>query len=304
MRKNDKKKKSKYNDYDFHGIKLVEWFATPGINLWLKVLFYLLDWYIRHPKATCFISNKKICEDLCSCGCPCTEAGVEEAMRVLKTPEATTPEYYKNGKSKGKKIKDGVGLIKCLYPHLDDKKEVIYTEEGTNVLSKTEWVEIGNNPNKYIHRKIYLNYIRIHKYISVFTGEHHILKKLRAKSRLKKLILKRPMSYIKRLLPEFKRQMRESIHEKYNQPRHMFWGFILLYSSKYYNAKHKNFIPEFARNEVKEQNIEHWLDKLEVNLRGSPYYIDVDMDTGEIIEEKKPEASSIVRTFFKAIKTA
>ncbi len=297
MRKNDKKKKNK--KYDLHGIKLEEWFATPGINLWMKVLFYLLDWYRKHPKSTCFISNKKIREDLCKCGCACTEAGVEEAMRILKTHEAITPEYYTTGKSKGKKKKDGVGLVKCLYPHLNANKEVVYTEDATNVLSKTEWVEMGLNPNKYVYRKIYLNYVRIHKYISIFTGEHHTLKKLRSKSRFKKLILKRPMSYVKTLIPEFKRQMRESIHEKYNKPKHMLYGFILIYGQRYYKTKLKNFIPDFARNQVKEQNSEEFLDMLDTSLRGSPYYVDI--DTGEIQEENKHESPAVIKEFLGAI---
>lgn len=292
MNKNNKKKP---NSYTMHGIKLEEWFATPGIELWHKELFYFLDWYIKHPKSTCFISNKKIKEDLCKCGCPCTESGVEEGIRILKTPEAVKPEYYTNGKKK----KDGVGLIRCLYPHLNDKGEVVYTEEGTNVLSKTEWIKMGKNPNKYIHRKIILNYVRIQKYISVFTKESHVYKKLRSKSRLKKLVMKRPMSYIKRILPEFKRQMRESIVEKYNKPKHMFYGFVLLYSKKYYKTKFKNYIPEFARNIVKEQNLEHWLDTLDTSLRGSPYYFNV--DTGEITEEKRPETPAVIKTFYEAI---
>ncbi len=259
MRKNDKKQ----HTYDLHFVKLEKWFSTPGIELWQKVLFYLLDWHIKHPTSKCFISNRKIHRDLLKCNCFCTEAGIEEAIRILKTSESS--DRY----SSGKKKKDGVGLIQCLYPHLNGD-QVEYTPSTENILSKAEWTSLNYNPNKYIYRILRLNYTKLNKYLSVYTKDSHILKKLPAKSRLKKLVYKRPISYTKRIMPDFKRQMRESVYEKYKNPKQMFYSWIVLYSNKYYNTSIKEIIPDFARNTVKEQNSEIWLDAIESKLRGSP----------------------------------
>lgn len=294
------RKNKKEYDYQMHGIKIEEWFALPGIRLWIKIAFYLLLWQNKHPNKTCFISNKKIHEDLVNMGCICTLRGVESAMKTLKTKAAKTPQYYTSGKSKGKKKKDGVGLITCLYPTLNDKGEMIYTEDTSNILTKTKWISMGKNPNEYIFRKIYINYPHYQKYMSVFTGEHTILKNLPAKSRLKKFIKQRPISYTKNLNEEFNKHIEEALIERYKTPEEMFKGFVYKYSRIYWNPTRfiYNYIPEHTRNYVKEQNAEEWLN-IDAKFKPSPPYVP---KTGEIIEETKESTPSCVKEFYEAIR--
>lgn len=300
LKTNKTRKNKKDYDYKYHGIKIEEWFALPGISLWVKIAFYLFLWQQNHPNRTCFISNKKIHEDLVNMGCICTIRGVESAMKVLKTKESKTPEYYTSGKSEGKKKKDGVGLITCLYPTLNKQGDVVYTEDTSNILSKTNWKAMGKNPNEYIFRKIHLNYPRYQKYMSVFTVENATMKGLPAKSRLKKFIKQRPISYTKNLNEEYNKHIQEAIMERYKTPEEMFKGFIYKYSRRYWDPTRYiyNYIPEHTRNQVKEQNTEEWL-SIDAKLKSSPPYVS---STGEIIKETKQSTPACVKEFFEKIR--
>lgn len=291
MRKNDKPKK-KY-DYNHHGMTIAEYIATPGIDLWLKVLFYLYDWHNKHRNKECFISNQKILKDFHALGWCCTPDGIEGAIRTLKTPEAITPEYYPSGRKK----KDGVGLIRVVYPSVNDKGEIEYTEDFSKIIYPKDWIALGLNPNDYIFRKIYIDYPKFRKYISIFSTEYHEYKELRGKSRFKKLVKKRPVSYVKDLAKEFDKQMAEAIVERSETADDMFYNFVYTYSRKYFRTSlYYNYIPNHAREQVEYQNKEDWIKLMKSHLRGTPY------DICHIQEIKPREPNPMIKDFYGRIR--
>lgn len=288
MRKNDKQvkisiKSQRKEDEKLvrmHGIKLPKWIATPGISLWIKVYFYILWWYVQHPGKVFFKNWSTICNDFIACGCVCTVEGIRDAIQVLKNQE--TEERYLTGKMKGKKKKGGVGLIK-----------VVYNEELKSQCAM---------PEEYIYKKVYIDMAKAKKLLSIFTADTAYVKKLKSKSRFKKLIFNRPLSiFTKSVAASIKRQLNEC-KEKYTSEEQMFFGFIEKYSSKKFDAsallrKHKS---RHAINLQEEQDMENWL-KLNANSANKLHHI-IDDDTGEIVNPPGQTSSEVVKSFFEAIR--
>ncbi len=270
--KAEPKKKKEY-DFSAHGIGIAEYIATPGIPDWIKVLHFMIWWYLqpKHRNSVFFMSYKGIKKAFKKMGyADCTIRNIEEAFRILKTPEA----------------KGGVDLIK-----------VVYAE-----VSKWQWIEQGNNPKKWVYRKVYLNWNRIHKYFSIFTTEGTIFKSLKPKSRLKKLVRARSMSFTKHLQVEFELAMKEAKIEKYKTARQMFYGFLYTVSRKFYDVTKliKKFIPEHTIDLQKEQDRMALLEAIDLALRGSPYDPFRNVPNNSDTNVKR-EAPASFKTFVKAI---
>lgn len=109
---------------------------------------------------------------------------------------------------------------------------------------KTESV----NPDKWIYRKITLNWRNIYKNFSVYDKDSKTYKELKAKSRLKKLINKRPCSYVKMNSLIFQKAKEELGDRKYQNEMQMFTGFVYTISSKYYNITKYNHRPAHLIN--------------------------------------------------------
>lgn len=261
-------------DYEFssHGIKIHEYLGISGIPLWLKTLEYVLAWYLHpsHKNQVFFKKYSTICNDLQECGCMCTERGIEEAFRILKTPEE----------------KGGLGLF-----------NVVYAE-----MSKKEWKASEHNPKKWIYRKVYLNWAKIHKYYSVFSTHSKVFKELRSKSRLKKLVQKRSKSFTRNLQQVFEMSMKEANLERYTSARKMFYGFLYSVSRNYYDVTKliQKFIPEHEIDLQKVQDAETWLEIVPSRLRGTP------LDPLRNIAQKsqsnaKGQAPASLHAFYEAI---
>ena len=183
-----------------------------------------MHWYLnpKHKNQAFFQKYSTIKKVFNEWGCECTEDGIEEAFRRLKASD--------------------LDLIKVEY----------------NELKKTEFVANGGNPNHYIYRKVFVNWKRLNKYMQVFTNSSHTLKELKNKSRLKKLVYKRYMSYTDNLKEIFKKAMEETSYEKYRSEKAMYLGWIVLHSSHYYksNIINEAYIPTHAINLRKAQDKE------------------------------------------------
>ncbi len=210
-------------EYSAHGISFSEYLRLDTIPVWIKVLFYLIEWYIhpKHKGSVFFQKYSTIERWFRRCGV----SGYRNLERDIRDA------FY---------ILEDLELIKKVY--------------ASGKKSESE------NPNAYIYRKVYLNWNRIHKYLSIFTTEG-AFKNLKAKSRLKKLVQCRFLSYTKKLQVAFEKAMKEAVLEKYETAKKMFYGFLYKISSKYYNVKRLiyNFIPEHERNLQKEQDEEEWI---------------------------------------------
>ncbi|MBR4496014.1 MAG: hypothetical protein IKP12_02655 [Acholeplasmatales bacterium] len=220
---NNKKDKREYK-YNAHGLSICEYVSNGKVELWLKVLFYIVHWYLnpKHKNQAFFQKYSTIKKVFNKWGCECTEDGIEEAFRRLKASD--------------------LDLIKVEY----------------NELTKAEFVANGGNPNHYIYRKVFVNWKRLNKYMQVFTNSSHTLKELKNKSRLKKLVYKRYMSYTDNLKEIFKKAMEETSYEKYRSEKAMYLGWIVLHSSHYYksNIINESYIPTHAINLRKAQDKE------------------------------------------------
>ena len=221
MTNNKNKREYKYNA---HGLSICEYVKNGKVELWLKVLFYIVHWYLnpKHKNQAFFQKYSTIKKVFNEWGCECTEDGIEEAFRRLKASD--------------------LDLIKVEY----------------NKHKKAEFVANGGNPNHYIYRKVFVNWKRLNKYMQVFTNSSHTLKELKNKSRLKKLVYKRYMSYTDNLREIFKKAMEETSYEKYRSEKAMYLGWIVLHSSHYYKSKIINeaYIPTHAINLRKAQDKE------------------------------------------------
>ena len=241
--KNQVSKKKKEYDYAAHGIGIEEYIRTPGISDWIKVLHYMLWWYLqpKHKDLVFYQKYSTIKRIFKKWGyVDCTVRNIKEAFRILKSSEAD----------------GGVDLI-----------SVVYAE-----CSKYEWALRGNNPKKWIFRKVYMKWHRIHKYFSVFATEGLVFKSLRAKSRLKKLVRARQMSYTKHLQGQFELFMKRAKIERYNSAKQMFYGFLYTVSRAFYDVTKliKNFRPEHTIDLQKEQDAKAYAEAAEKALRGSP----------------------------------
>lgn len=220
---NNKKNKREYK-YNAHGLSICEYVKNGKVELWLKVLFYIVHWYLnpKHKNQAFFQKYSTIKKVFSEWGCECTEDGIEEAFRRLKASD--------------------LDLIKVEY----------------NELKKSKFVANGGNPNHYIYRKVFVNWKRLNKYMQVFTNSSHTLKELKNKSRLKKLVYKRYMSYTDNLREIFKKAMEETSYEKYRSEKAMYLGWIVLHSSHYYksNIINESYIPTHAINLRKAQDRE------------------------------------------------
>lgn len=210
--------------YNAHGLSICEYVKDGKVELWLKVLFYIVHWYLNPKhKGKVFFQKYSTIKNVFSKWCfECTEDGIEEAFRRLKAPD--------------------LDLIKVEY----------------NELKKTEFVENGGNPNHYIYRKVYINWKKLNKYMSIYTNSSKTLKELKNKSRLKKLVYKRFMSYTWNLSDIYKKAMEETSYEKYRNEKAMYLGWIVLHSSNYYKSRiiNKKYLPEHAINLRKAQDKE------------------------------------------------
>ena len=231
------------NRFSAHGISIIDYINTD-VELWLKVLAYIMHWYLnpKHDGKTFFMKYKTIVNIFKKWGFECTERGMEEAFRILKTPED----------------KGGVGLIKVEYADT----------------TKANWIAQGYNPRKWIYRKVYLNWAKLRKYMSVFTAESKTLKNLASKSRFKKLIYKRFMSYTWTMQALFDKEMKEAKIEKYTTANKMFYGFIYTYSRKYYDPSKliKKYVPEHMIDLQKKQDMEGFVEAMEL-MRAKGYVI-------------------------------
>ncbi len=229
-------------EYSSHGIKLQEYVNNPEISTWIKVLTYIIQWYLYPPhKGKVFFQKySTIVKFFGKCGFKTNERMIEEAFWILKTPEN----------------KGGVNLIKCVYADT----------------SKSDWTNSGENPKKWVYRKVYLNWKRIHRYFSIFTTEGKDFKNLPPKSRLKKLVRCRSLSYTKELQTQFELAMKEAKIERYNSARKMFYGFLYTVSRNFYDVTKliKNYIPDHTIDIQKEQDEEVWIQIADTRLRGSP----------------------------------
>lgn len=231
-------------------------------ELWLLVLFLIVDWYLVHEpkkKRPFAWRYSTIQKTLAHYGYYCTIDGIQEALRVLKD----------------------LDLIKVVYPRNNDG----------SIMTRAEWEANGHNPKKYVYRTIYIKWGKLYKYLSIYTPNDAVFKRLGigAKSRLKKLIFKRPMSFINQAV--FKRAKEEVMHESYKTSNEMFFGFISEYSTKYYNPtnKLKLNVPEHLIDLQKEQ------DSYAESLNKRPHEVN----------ERPPvvnEHPSIAKEFFNTIK--
>ncbi len=270
----ESKKKKEY-EYSAHGIGIDEYIATPGIPDWIKVLHYIIWWYLqpKHKNLVFFQKYSTIKKVFRKWGyTDCTVRNIKEAFRILKSPED----------------KGGVDLISVVYADC----------------SKKEWIERGNNPKKWIYRKVYMKWHRIHKYFSVFTTEGLVFKSLRAKSRLKKLVRARQMSYTKHLQGQFELFRKRAKIERYNTAKQMFYGFLYTVSRSFYDVTKliKNFIPGHTIDLQKEQDAAAYIEAAEIALRGSPS----DPNRYQVSSEtpKAPESfNQLLKAMDKAIKS-
>lgn len=264
-----------------HGISIIEYIRSD-VELWLKVLAFLMHWYMNPKNAgkAFFMKHETIKGVFNKWGFECTNSGIKDALKKLAA--------------------DDLGLIKIVYADRD---------ADFNYMTKSEWVAAGNNPKKYIYRRIYLNWAKLRKYMSVFTGESHVLKDLPSKARLKKLIYKRFMSYTWTLQAMFDKQMKESKIEKYTSAHKMFYGFIFTYSKKYYDptALIKNYIPEHAIDLQKEhdsQAFDYAMGVLDEALKkhGQGFLKHYQVTGSEASSKASNEAPLVVKEFFNSIK--
>ena len=233
-KENSFKNNSKNFKYNAHGISIVDYVKEGKIELWLKVLFYIVHWYLnpKHKGKVFYQKYSTIRKAFAEWGFYCTDEGIEEAFRRLKAKD--------------------LDLIKVEY----------------NELKKEEFVANGGNPNHYIYRKVFINWKRLNKYLSIFTDSSVALKELPAKARMKKLIYKRFVSYTWTLSDIFKKAMEETNYEKYRNEQAMYLGWIVLHSCNYYKSKivNKNYLPEHAINYRKAQDIEALKEAIDIAL--------------------------------------
>lgn len=274
IKKDQIKKTKKEYDYSAHGIGIQEYIATPGIPDWIKVFHYMLWWHLqpKHKNLVFFQSYATIKRIFKKWGYKdCTKRNIEEAFRILKTIES----------------EGGVDLINVVYADC----------------SKKEWIARGNNPKKWIYRKVYMKWHRIHKYFSVFTTEGTVFKSLRAKSRLKKLVRARQMSYTKHLQGQFELFRKKAKIERYNSARQMFYGFLYTVSKTFYDVTKliKNYIPGHTIDLQKEQDEVAYIEAAAIALRGSPSdpFRNQSIKTLEEVKKATPPAS--FKSFVEAI---
>lgn len=218
------KGKVKYNNkYSAHGISLPEYIATPGISLWMKLLFYIMIWYEKHPGQVFFRKYSTIVSDFSIYGHDCKWTGIRNALWILRNENLVKVEY--------------------------------------NELTKTQWVAQGNNPNKYVYRTIRINYARVNKFLSCYIASYKTMKDLPSKSRLKRFFNQRFMSYTRNLTTEFKRQMKDATVETYKTPMDMLKGCVYGMNKFYDPSKFiLNYIPEHTidlnEEDIKQANAE------------------------------------------------
>ena len=271
---NKEPKKKKEYDYSAHGIGIAEYIANPKVPDWMKVLHFMLWWHLqpKHKNLTFFMSYSGIKRAFKEMGyADCTKRNIEESFRILKTSEE----------------KGGVDLISVVYANC----------------TKWEWTEKGNNPKKWVYRKVYMNWNRIHKYFSIFTTEGTAFKSLKAKSRLKKLVRGRQMSYTKHLQAQFELARKEAKIERYNSARQMFYGFLYTVSKAFYDVTKliKNYIPGHTIDLQKEQDDLAYAEAAALALRGSPSdpFRNQPIQTSN---EVKEEAPACFKAFMEAVK--
>lgn len=268
-----KRKEFKYNA---HGITIQEYVASPKIELWLKVFAYIMWWYMnpKHEGKHFFMKHSTIRKILEHWGCKCTDRGIEEAFRILKTPEA----------------EGGVDLI-----------TLEYADE-----LKSQWIAEGKNPRKWIYRTVYIKWARVRKFLSIFTGESKVVKTLPAKHRLKKLIYKRFMSYTWTLQAMFEKQMKEANIEKYTSAHKMFYGYLFTYSRKYYDPTKliKNYIPEHTIDIQKEQDREAWSEAYALGMQraGKSLYSKDTISYGAKDNNSSKANNEVIKNFYQSIK--
>lgn len=202
------KGKVKYNNkYSAHGISLPEYIATPGISLWMKLLFYIMIFYEKHPGKLFFRKYSTIVNDFATYGWECKWTGIRNALWILRKENLVKVEY--------------------------------------NSMTKEEWIEAGKNPKKYIYRTVHINYARVNKFLSCYIASYKTMKDLPSKSRLKRFFNQRFMSYTRNLVTEYKRQMKAATIETYKSPMDMLKGCVYG-MNKYYDPSKfiLNYIPE------------------------------------------------------------
>lgn len=225
MSKVDKfKLRGKLKNYDenvvFHGITIKSFYrpfsrAKIGtkwtkikIECWIKCLFMIILFYLdkRFYDKSFYVSNSAIRDAL-------NEYGNNYHLRTIQ---------------KAIKKLQAMDLVKIQsYPATDEELKI--------------------NPNNHHSRRRVLvpNFDLILKCLNVYDKEDPILKELPDKHPLKKLIYKRPCSYVKEIESKCEEYMNER-RTPYSNSNEMFAYFIRTKSSKYYDISNlfNKFIPE------------------------------------------------------------
>lgn len=236
----------KYNyDFSFHGCTLAEFMADKKrkyskkkknaenefdttskygyTEKWIKAFIYIFYWHLdpKNKNKVFFISSKTMLKSLNKLGVDITARGLEYALQCMKKEKLITVKYG------------------------------VY--EGKENTLKSQVL----NPNKWHHREIRIVWKTAYKIFSVFDLKRsEFFNETKAKSRIRKLIRKRPFSYTKQLSHIWE-EMKKENETPYSTSKELFRAFVHLNSREYYDVEKylKNQIPSAEIDTQKEEDL-------------------------------------------------
>lgn len=199
MKNNNKAKNKKYQEFNAHGEKLEDFLADKDSS------FEKVELWIKYLSYVLYWYFK-------------------HPNQTFFVSHKTTIKYFKSCGCKCtlRGIQEAVRICKEL-----NLINVEYADE-----KKSEAI----NKAKWVYRKITLNWKEIYKYFSCFDEDSKIFKALPSKDRHKKLIRKRPCSYIKNKRKIYEHYLKELGLRRYTSENTMFYDFVYTNSRKYYGT--------------------------------------------------------------------
>lgn len=243
------KLKKKLKNWDenvlFHGATLNSFFRPKmtkkqrKIECWIKELIMITSFYLdnRMKDKDFFVSTTAIHEKLLKYGNTYCRRTVEKGLKLL----------------------ENMGLI-TIEPFPATEQEMLLNPQKTHSR----------------RRKLIPNLEKIFEYLCVYDEDDELLKSLPDKHPLKKLVYKRPYSYVKNIEKKYAEYTTKGEKKPYSNSAEMHIYWCLKYSKKYFNVSQlvNKYMPNNLQNNLQERIDEAYISK------ASPYGV---LDSDQIV---------------------
>lgn len=313
-------------EYRYVGSSGTQEILQSDIPDWMKVLYYIVEQYNRHKKDPNYVFFERygtIQKVFNYYGSDISIRSIENSFDILSGKRNIVTDFNENEPNKNL-VGGGMELIDICYAGevYDGRKKNNNHIPGNKIQTKQEYIDMGGEKNKYVYRRVYINYKELHKFISVMDIEDYAKKhNIGPKSRFLKLMRFFPMVHTA-TVHEIWKEVEKQANGRYKTENAMFYTKVFKYSSRYYNVKNliRSFIPDSTINLEDKVNMEALLEWSVAYLTGTKYdmaagktrYKMADKPTIEIIEKMeaarkqentiKREAPQCVKDFIARIR--